>query len=165
VTGTFTFCPTTMIDEPAITTTAEQPTAVIHLTIPRSEIQKEMVPARQELFTTLAAQGIEPSGPWFSHHLRIDPAVWDFEVGVPVRAPVTPAGRVTGSRLPAARVARTVYRGGYEGIGAAWGELGAWISREGLKTAENLWEIYAAGPESGSDPAAWRTELYRPLAE
>jgi effector-binding domain-containing protein len=161
----FTSTPTTMIDTPAITTTAEQPTAVIHLTIPRAEIQKEMGPAHRELFSTLAAQGITPAGPWFSHHLRIDPAMWDFEVGVPVSTPVTPAGRVTGSRLPASRVARTVYRGGYEGIGAAWAEFGAWITREGLKPAENLWEIYAAGPESGADPAGWRTELYRPLAD
>ena len=154
-----------MIDTPAITTTAEQATAVVHLTIPRADIQKEMGPAHRELFSTLAAQGIAPKGPWFSHHLRIDPEVWDFEVGVPVDTPVTPTGRVAGSRLPAARVARTVYHGGYEGIDAAWGELGAWITREGLKTADNLWEIYAAGPESGDDPAGWRTELYRPLVE
>ena len=33
----------------------------------------------------------------------------------------------------------------------------------GLKPATELWEIYAAGPESGSDPAAWRTELNRPI--
>jgi effector-binding domain-containing protein len=154
-----------MIDTPAVTTTAEQPTAVIHLTIPRSEIQKVMGPAHQELFATLAAQGVTPAGPWFCHHLRIDPAVWDFEVGVPVSVPVQAAGRVAGSRLPAARVVRTVYRGAYEGLGAAWGELGAWIEREGLKPAENLWEIYAAGPESGADPAGWRTELNRPIAE
>ena len=155
----------TMIDTPAIATTPEQPTAVIHLTIPRAEIQKEMGPAHQELFSTLAAQGVAPTGPWFCHHLRMDPAVWDFEVGVPVSAPVLPAGRVAASRLPATRVARTVFHGGYEGLGAAWGEFGAWIEREGLKRAENLWEIYAAGPESGSDPAGWRTELNWPLAD
>jgi effector-binding domain-containing protein len=154
-----------MIDTPAITTTAEQPTAVIHLTIPRSEIQKEMGPAHQELFSTLAAQGIAPTGPWFSHHFRMDPATFDFEVGVPVSAPVKPTGRVASSRLPAARVARTVYRGGYEGLGAAWGEFESWMNGAGLKPAPELWEIYAAGPESGSDPAGWRTELNRPIAE
>jgi effector-binding domain-containing protein len=154
-----------MIDTPAITTTAEQPTAVIHLSIPRSEIQKVMGPAHQELFSTLAAQGVTPAGPWFSHHFRMDPATFDFEVGVPVSAPVTPAGRVAGSRLPAGRVARTVYRGGYEGLGAAWGEFESWMKGAGLKPAAELWEIYAAGPESGSDPAGWRTELNRPIAE
>ena len=154
-----------MIDTPAITTTREQPTAVIHLTIPRVEIQAAMGPAHQELFSTLAAQGVTPAGPWFSHHFRMDPATFDFEVGVPVSAPVTPTGRVASSALPATRVARTVYRGSYEGLGAAWGELDAWVRREGLKPAGDLWEIYAAGPESGSEPSGWRTELNRPIAE
>ena len=154
-----------MIDTPAITTTAEQPTAVIHLTIPRSDIQKEMGPAHQELFATLAAQGIAPAGALFSRHFRMDPGMFDFEVGVPVNAPVKPTGRVAASRLPAARVARTVYRGGYEGLGAAWGEFESWMKGAGLKPAPELWEIYAAGPESGSDPAGWRTELNRPIAD
>jgi hypothetical protein len=101
-----------MIDTPAITTTTEQPTAVIHLTIPRSEIQKAMGPAHQELFSTLAAQGVTPAGPWFSHHFRMDPATFVFEDGVPVSAPVKPSGRVARSRLPAARGARPGVRGG-----------------------------------------------------
>jgi effector-binding domain-containing protein len=154
-----------MIDTPAIATTAEQPTAVIHLTIPRADIQKAMGPAHQELFATLAAQGIAPAGALFSRHIRMEPGMFDFEVGVPVNAPVKPTGRVAGSRLPAARVARTVYHGGYEGLGAAWGEFESWMTGAGLKPAPELWEIYAAGPESGSDPAGWRTELNRPIAE
>ena len=152
-----------MIDTPAITTTAEQPTAVIHLTIPRSEIQKEMGPAHRELFSTLAAQGVTPTGPWFSRHFRMDPATFDFEVGVPVSAPVKPTGRVAGSRLPAAQVARTVYHGGYEGLGAAWGELESWIRGAGLSASPELWEIYATGPESGPDSSGYRTELNRPI--
>lgn len=154
-----------MIDAPTITQTTTQHTAVVHLTIPRSDIQKEMGPARQDVMRTLAAQGVTPSGPWFSHHFRMDPATFDFEVGVPVSAPIAPSGRVTSSSLPAVRVARTNYRGGYEGLGAGWGEFDAWIAREGLRHDGSLWEIYAAGPESSVDPAQWRTELNRPLVE
>jgi effector-binding domain-containing protein len=153
-----------MIDNPAITNTDVQHTAVIHLTIPRAEIQKVMGPAHQELMGALAAQGVTPASAWFSHHFRMDPATFDFEVGVVVASPITPAGRVKNSKLPAAKVARTVYRGGYEGLAAGWGELDAWIKRERLETTGELWEIYAAGPESGADPAGWRTELNRPLA-
>jgi hypothetical protein len=29
----------------------------------------------------VAAQGIAPAGPWFTHHLRMDPATFDFEIG------------------------------------------------------------------------------------
>ena len=153
-----------MLDTPHITQTDERQTAVIRLTIPRAEMRHVMGPGIRELMTTVAAQGIAPAGAWFTHHLRMQPEVFDFEIGVPVRSPVTPSGRVQPGRLPAATVARTVYRGGYEGLSNAWGEFQAWIAANGHKPAPDLWEIYVAGPESGTDPASWRTELYRPLA-
>jgi effector-binding domain-containing protein len=152
-----------MIDTPQITTTTAQLTAMIHLTIPRSEIQKVMGPGLQELQAALDAQGITVIGPWFTHHLRMDPKVFDFEICLPVASPVTAVGRVKPGRMPAARVAWTVYHGGYEGLGAAWGELNGWIEDKGLTPAEDLWEVYAVGPEAGPDPAQWRTELKRPL--
>jgi len=94
----------------------------------------------------------------------MDAKTFDFEVGVPVSGPVAQAGRVMPSELPAATVARTVYRGPNEGLGAAWGELMAWMAAEKHVPAANLWEFYVAGPESGPNPATWRTELNRPLS-
>lgn len=152
-----------MIDKPQIVQTDSQATAFIHLTIPRGEIQNAMGPGISEVMAAVAAQGITPTGPWFTHHLRMDPATFDFEICVPVPRPVTPTGRVRAGQRPAARVARTVYHGPYEGLGEAWGEFTAWIEAEGLTPADDLWEVYLAGPESGSDPAAWRTELNRPF--
>jgi effector-binding domain-containing protein len=93
----------------------------------------------------------------------MDPRTFDFEVGVPVGRPVSEAGRVKVSQLPAAKVARTIYRGSYEGLSSAWGEFGDWITSAGYTAADNLWECYITGPESGADPAAWETELNRPL--
>src|SRR5262249_27559914 len=112
-----------MLDMPQITETAAQLTAVIHLTIPRAEIRNVMGTGIGELMAAIAAQGIAPAGPWFTHHLRMDTGIFDFEIGVPVTMPVAPAGRVKPGQLPAARVARTVYQGDYEGLGAAWGEF------------------------------------------
>ena len=152
-----------MLDKPAIVQTEAQRAAVIHLTIPRSRIQEEMGPGYNELMSTLNAQGITPTGPWFSHHFRMDPAVFDFEIGVPVSADVKPTGRVKPGQLPAAKVARATYRGGYEGLGGAWGEFDVWLKQEGLATAGDLWEVYAAGPETGPDSSNYRTELNRPL--
>lgn len=152
-----------MIDTPQIAQTDAQTTAVIHVTIPRDQIQAVMGPGIGELMAVVSAQGIGPAGPWYSHHLKMEPDTFDFEIGVPVTAPVTPTGRVTAGSLPAAKVARTVYHGGYEGLGEAWGEFGGWIEAQGLTAAPNLWEVYVVGPESGPDAAGWRTELYRPL--
>ena len=152
-----------MLDTPQITQTAAQLTAIIRLTIPREKIRKVMGPGISELMATVAAQGIAPAGPWFTHHLRMDPAIFDFEIGVPVTAPVAAAGRVKPGQLPATKVARTIYHGPYEGLGAAWGEFIAWIAANGHTAGPDLWECYVAGPEANPDPATFRTELNRPL--
>ena len=152
-----------MLDAPQITQAAAQLTAIIRLTIPREEMRKVMGPGISELMATVAAQGIAPAGPWFTHHLRMDPAIFDFEIGVPVTAPVAAAGRVNPGQLPATKVARTIYHGPYEGLGAAWGEFIAWIAAKGHTAAPDLWECYLAGPEANPDPATFRTELNRPL--
>ena len=153
-----------MLNKPQIAQTAEQPAAIIRFTIPRDEIRNVMGPGYQELMAAVAAQGIAPAGPWFTHHLSMNPETFDFELGVPVAAPISAAGRVKAGQLPAATVAQTVYHGGYEGLGDAWAEFEAWIAAEGYTPAPNLWERYVAGPESNPDPATWRTELNRPLA-
>ncbi|HVU02512.1 MAG TPA: GyrI-like domain-containing protein [Polyangiaceae bacterium] len=152
-----------MIDTPEIIETEPRLCAVIHLHIPKDAIRKEMGPGIAELRAAVEAQGIAAPGAWFTHHSKMDPAFWDFEIGVPVTKPVKPVGRVTGGELPARRVARTTYRGGYEGLGDGWGELMQWIEKSGHRAAPDLWEIYAVGPESGSEPGKWQTELYRPL--
>jgi hypothetical protein len=69
-----------MIDEPHITQSETQIIAFIHITVPREEIRFVMDPALRELKGALAGQGIKPIGPWFTHHLRIDPKVFDFQV-------------------------------------------------------------------------------------
>ena len=109
-----------MLDTPHITQTTTQLTAVIHLTIPREEIQNVMGPGISELMATIADQGIKPTGPWFDHHLKMAEDRWDFEISVPVSAPVVAAGRVKPSQWPAMKVARTVYHGPYEGLGDTW---------------------------------------------
>jgi effector-binding domain-containing protein len=152
-----------MIDTPQITQSAARLAAVIRLTIPRAEIRNVMGPGIGELLAAVAAQGIAPAGPVFSHHFRIDPEVFDFELGVPVNEPVSPAGRVRPGQLPATTVARTIYHGPYDGLGTAWGEFDNWIVASGHTPAPDLWECYVEGPESGPDPANWRTELSRPL--
>ena len=38
-----------------------------------------------ELMAAVAAQGVEVAGPLFTHHLRMDPQIFDFELGLPVK--------------------------------------------------------------------------------
>jgi effector-binding domain-containing protein len=153
-----------MIDTPQILETEARATAVIHITVSRAEIQAVMGQGQRELMTTLASQGITPAGRWFTHHFKMSPAIFDFEIGVPVVVPVAAAGRVRSGELPATTVARTIYHGPYEGLATAWQELDAWIVAQGRTPAPSLWETYVTDPATNPDPTTWLTELTRPLA-
>ncbi len=124
-----------MIDKPKIVRTEAQPAAVIQVTVAKDKIREVMGPGLKELRDTLAAQGIEP-----------------------IAAPIKPQGRVKPGELPALTAARTVYHGGYEGLGTAWGELMSWIKAEGHVAASSLWEVYL-------EERPCRTELTRPLVK
>jgi effector-binding domain-containing protein len=152
-----------MIDEPQIAQTSAQRSALIHVTCPRDKIREVMGPGYTELMDTLKAQGITPAGPWYTRHFRMDPEVFDFEIGTPIAGDVQPAGRVVPGELPAARVVRTVYHGPYEELPGAWSQFDAWIAANGHEPDGSLWEAYRVGPESGDDPSGWQTELSRPL--
>ena len=148
-----------MIDTPCITETVAQPLAFIHLTIPRDEIRHVMDPGLSEILAALADQCIEPSGPRLTHHLRIAPEIFDFEICVPVETPVRPVGRVQAGQWPAMTVARAVYEGPYGGLPRAWKEFNDWVADNGHSAAGDLWERYVSRP-----PRASRTELIRPIA-
>ncbi len=154
-----------MIDTPLITQTDAQLTAFVHLTVRREEIRKVMGPGLDEVKAAIAAQGISAAGPWFTHHLRMEPGIFDFEICVPVTAPIDQVGRVEPGQWPVTTVARTIFHGGYEGLGAAWGEFDAWVARRGFAPRPDLWECYLVGPETSPDPSAWRTQLNRPLVD
>jgi effector-binding domain-containing protein len=152
-----------MIETPQILQTEAQPAAVIHLTVARSEMMKVFGPAVGELMTALAAQGVEPVGAVFAHHLKMSPDTFDFELGVKVASPVKASGRVKPGELPAAKVARTIYHGSYDGLPSAWGAFDQWMQANGHEQAAGLWELYSVGPQSTPEPSRWRTELNRPL--
>lgn len=152
-----------MLGIPHIARTEPRPAAVIHLVIPRADIQQVMGPAIAEIFGAIAAQGVTAVGPVFAHHLKMSRTTFDFEVGVPTSRPIIPAGRVFASELPGGIVAQTTYRGPYERLYDAWQEFGAWVAEQGHTPAPHLWEIYVTGPESSNDPSTWLTELNQPL--
>jgi len=154
-----------MIATPEIVQTDAEMAAVIHLTIPRSEMMKSFGPAVGELVAELTRQGVAPQGAVFAHHRTMSAATFDFELGFKINAPVKANGRIKPGELPAAKVARTIYSGPYEGLHAAWGEFNQWMKANGLRQADDLWEVYSVGPQSTPDPANWRTQLNRPLID
>ncbi|MCB9797222.1 MAG: SRPBCC domain-containing protein [Alphaproteobacteria bacterium] len=152
------------IELPRVQELAAQPAAVIHLTVRPQDMERAMDPAVQELLAALGEQGLGPVGPMFTRHLRVTPGQFDFDLGFPASAPVTPTGRVQAGERPALRALSTVYRGPYEGLPKAWATLNAWARVEGLGLTGGVLEVYTRGPESSPDPADWQTELHHDLA-
>jgi effector-binding domain-containing protein len=153
-----------MLTPPKIITIERRLVAVIHLTIPWSDVQNAMEPGLSELTAKVSAQGAGPSGPWFNHHLRVRRDFADFEIGVPLRYPIRPVGRVECREEPAIVAAQAIYAGGYEGLGPGWFELNKWVKAHGYDPAKDFWECYSVGPELSLEPSSWRTELTRPIA-
>lgn len=148
-----------MLDTPHLVQTEPQMAAMIHITVPSDQMQEVMCPAIMEVYETVKAQGIGPTGALFAHHYGMKPGIFNFDVGVPVSTPVEPVGRVIAGELPGAVVMRTLYTGPYEGLGSAWEDFQELVKAEGRALGPNLWERYLKGPESGEDPSAYVTEL------
>jgi len=153
-----------MSEELEIHESPAQPAAVIHLTIPRTEMQAAFPEAIHEILETLETQGMAPAGPPYARHFRFEPETFDFEVGFPTDGSVKPGGRVEAGELPAARVVRTIHQGAYEGLPAAWETFQTRIEAQELPVEKEFRERYVVGPEAGPDPKNWRTELSWVLA-
>jgi effector-binding domain-containing protein len=154
-----------MIDTPKILQIASQPTAAIRLDVLRTDMMKVFGPAAQELYSTLGALGVKPTGALFDYHPTMPPDRFVFELSVNVANPITPSGRVVNSATPAGTVARTIYHGPYEGLPEAWGEFEAWIAAQGKKSGPWILQAYVKGPADSADPSTWETELTRVLAD
>lgn len=152
-----------MIETPILMNAARHEAAVIRLEIAMADMRTFVHPGITEALRVVTDQRIGPSGPWFIHVYELANGRIDFDIGVPVRTPVRPAGRVKPGCLPAAKIARTVYHGPYEGLIAAWGEFEAWMKQHGHQPAKEMWDVYLVGPESG-DSSKWQTQLNRVLA-
>ena len=154
-----------MIEPPRLVTTTAQLVAFIPIRISREKIREVMGPGIVELKAAVAEQRVAVAGPWFTHHVTNPGQIFDFEICLPVATPVTPAGRTQAGEWPSMKVAQTTYHGGFEGLGAGWGEFMAALESAGHKVADGLWEQYLVGPETEASPAAWRTQLSKRVVD
>ena len=68
-----------------------------------------------------------------------------------IAAVVKASDRVQPGEWPAMSVVRTIYHGGYEGLGGAWREFMEWIERNNYNVTNEIWERYLLGPEFGPE--------------
>lgn len=154
-----------MTAEPRILVVPAERIAFLSMVVPTTEMRAHLDPAMHELFSTVMAQGLTVTGPWFTHHRRRPTDTFDFDICVPVDRAPTPRGRVRSGERAQRRVARMTHKGPYETLATSWRVLGDWLIKQRHTPAPDLWERYLVGPEAVADSSLYVTELNRPLLD
>jgi effector-binding domain-containing protein len=116
------------------------------------------------LAQAVAAQRIGVVSPAFGLYHGTPGDSLDLEVGFATDRPVQPDGGVVVSSLPGGRAGRLMHLGSFDGLGASWQRLHAWIRAQGLSPQPQRWECYVTRPSPEMDPRDLRTDLHWPVA-
>jgi len=156
---------------------AHTPIAVEYRTIPatpavgiqhvvdRSDLVVWLQGALGELYATIAAQGLQPSGPsggLFASEL------FHYERGevtmfIPLAGTMPTIGRVAPLVVPAAEVAVTVHEGSFTNLDDTYGALGVYVAMHALGVVGPVREYYLVDARATSDATQWRTQLAWPI--
>jgi effector-binding domain-containing protein len=133
---------------------AARPTAVVAATTTWPEFPSLWKGMLDEVWACLNASGISCG---CRNVMFYKDDVPNVEIGVELLVPCEIRGRVVASALPGGRVAMTVHRGWYDGLGLAHRAVVGSCAERGLALAGPRWEVY--GPHR-DDPAEVETEVY-----
>ena len=142
-----------------------EPTDVIGITLETSPetISNDAAPAYHRIYDQLGEQGINPAGPARMVYHRMDDDSWTIECCVPVAGAGALPDDLARRSFPGGRVARTLHVGPYDELGMAYRELGVWVDKQGLSTANPPFDIYLNDPGQVDNPAKLETELIWPV--
>lgn len=126
-----------------------------------AEISAAMGRAFGTVMGHMQENAIAPAGPALSVYYGYDPAKMDFRAGfVVTEGDLEKAGgAVKADRTPAGRVVHFTHVGPYEKLRDSYGELMAWMEREGLSIGAPSWEVYVNDPDSTPEEELL-TEIY-----
>lgn len=137
----------------------------------RADVRVPEIPATLgasfgDVYGYLGGLGIRPSEPPFViYHGMPGPFGLPFEIEIcaPLPGPVDPPEGWRLLDLPAGLFASVVHVGSYETVGAAYDELGAWITEHGYAIHGAPREVYLSEP--GTPPAETRTVVEFPVTK
>jgi effector-binding domain-containing protein len=166
---------TTKISETRVLELGPQPTLAVRIQQPMAELDlaaafDRYLPAA---FGRVQELGGQMAGAPFARYHAFGPDHVDVEIGIPIVAPLAgvpalasvPAGDFGASELPGGPVARTVYRGPYDGLKDAYDALHDWIHEQpGMDDTSGPWESYVDDPTTVANPSQLRTEIRWPLS-
>jgi effector-binding domain-containing protein len=148
-----------------------QPVLSIRSTVAVADLAQAQGERLGELWRSLQTRGFAPLGPPFVRYHTFAETETDVELGFPVSAGVTGAGRVEAGQLPGGAAIVTWHLGAHDKLGDAYRRLEQWLAANEREAAGAAWEVYwwidpnrEPDPLSWPAPTEWRTELVQPVA-
>lgn len=145
--------------EPVLIDTADTPLAIVHGRIAPDRLRDFFDRSFGLLPDVILGQGARITGPALCRYGSASAESVELAVGFPVDRTVAAAGEVRPANLPAARTARLVHHGAFDGLDKSWDRLRTWIGGQGLAPGDIRWEVYLTEPHPDMDPDELRTEL------
>ena len=146
----------------------EQPTAVVHETVPMNALRDFFGRAFGAVMGAVQEQHVQLAGPPFALYRGTPTDVVDVEAGFPLAAPFTNPGgadtAVIAGSLPAGRAYEAMHIGSYESLQQTYGAIMARMRQDGASPGEAMWEYYLTDPGAEPDPAKWQTLVVWPVA-
>lgn len=149
--------------KPEFVTCEQTPTAVVRGVVPPAELTDFFDKSFRVIPAAMGAQGATMTGPAFGLFNGEPGETVDLEVGFTTDRAIRPDGDVVPSSLPAGRTARLLHSGAFDGLGASWERLRAWIGEQDLNPGATCWEVYVTEPSPDMDPRDLRVELNWPV--
>jgi effector-binding domain-containing protein len=147
-----------------------QPVLSIRAAVRLTQLTEAQGERLRELWSFMRRRGVQPAGPPFVRYHTFGEPETDLETGVPVGAAASGEGRIARGELPGGAAITTWHAGSHDGLGAAYGRLGAWLKEHGREAGGAAWEVYwwidpgrEPDPAAWPAPAAWRTQLIQPI--
>ena len=143
--------------DPVIVTTPDVTLAVVRETVAMDALTDFYDRAFREVAAALARQGATPAGPAVGVYFGSPGATAEVAAGFPTAEPITADGAVVPLTLPGGRVAQLLHAGAYDGLGASYDRLFAWLGEQSEVAGEVMWETYLTEPSPEKDPASMQT--------
>ena len=146
-----------LIERPA------QPTLSVRTRAAVQDLPHVLGPAWGKIMQYMGELGEMPGGAPYVAYFNMDMQDLDMEIGFPVLRTLPGRGEVQAGFTPAGKAASCLHIGPYNELAAAYSDLSAWISEQGVQPTGVAYEFYLNDPQH-TPPAELQTLILYPLA-
>lgn len=150
--------------KPEIVTLESQHVAVVHRTVPMSQVHQVFDEGLPAVMAALTKQGVTPDGPPLAIYHGTPSDTVSVSVGFPTAVEITAEGDVHAATLPGGEAAGITHVGSYDSLSRSYARLQDWMTDRALVPGTPVWEIYVTEPNP-EDPSSMVTEIRWPFSE